>query len=410
MHIGYYAHHHGSGHCRQADKLAILLSSQSPESTAEMTVFTSVSEEDYSFTHLQAKQVVRLPLEHELPDDILPGRAGAYWQPDCMHYSPVNNADIKARSLILLEQIAQRQIALMIIDLSVEVALLCRAASIPYLYVRLPGEREDTPHHNAFQGAIGLLAAYPECLESPETPQWVRQKTLYLGFLQTPKPADIKSKDIKPKGTLSKSMFIQQLRQQYSVAIPSQQNLEAPIITVIKGYGGHAQIDAALPALRSALPQAFIISLGPIDSGARQWVNLAIEVSDTQPFLQHSDLLVMACGLNAIAEACQATTIATPLLVIPDERPHREQEMMAQGLVHCGRAVSLEDFLAQNNSDSGLAPALDMVTPPTIQTQLQQQLSADFMESLAQADSAKAWFCTWLLPRLGLTPEAIATS
>ena len=25
MRIGYYAHHHGSGHCRQADKLAALL-------------------------------------------------------------------------------------------------------------------------------------------------------------------------------------------------------------------------------------------------------------------------------------------------------------------------------------------------------------------------------------------------
>ncbi|CAM3977507.1 hypothetical protein PSAR109036_02505 [Psychrobacter arenosus] len=408
MHIGYYAHYHGSGHCRQADKLANLLSRQSPESTAEMTVFTSVSEEDYTFIHLQAKQVVRLPLEHELPDDILPGRAGAYWQPDCMHYSPVNNADIKARSLILLEQIAQRQIALMIIDLSVEVALLCRAASIPYLYVRLPGEREDTPHHNAFQGAIGLLAAYPECLESPETPQWVRQKTLYLGFLQTPKTVDIKSKDIKPLDTLSKSMFIEQLRQRH-MADRLPQPLEVPIITVIKGYGGHAQIDAALPALRSALPQAFIISLGPIDSDARQWVDLAIELSDTQPFLQHSDLLVMACGLNAIAEACQATTITTPLLVIPDERPHREQEMMAQGLISCGRAVSLNDFLAWNNSGSGLAPALDMVTPSTIQTQLQQQLSAGFMESLAQADSAKAWFYNWLLPRLGLTPESMPT-
>ena len=45
--IGYYAHHHGSGHCRQADKLAALLPN---DARAQLTVFTSLDIDSYRFT------------------------------------------------------------------------------------------------------------------------------------------------------------------------------------------------------------------------------------------------------------------------------------------------------------------------------------------------------------------------
>lgn len=77
---------------------------------------------------------------------------------------------MQTRSWQLLDQIRQRQIDLMIIDVSVEVAMLCRTASVPYLYVRLAGERDDAPHLNAFAGALGLLVPYPRQLEAAATP------------------------------------------------------------------------------------------------------------------------------------------------------------------------------------------------------------------------------------------------
>lgn len=434
MRIGYYAHHHGSGHCRQADKLAALLNKQGLLAEHYLTVFTSVSPTDYVFEHLAADSVVRLAAEDERSDDLLPGRAGQYWQPSSLHYSPVGNPDIQSRSLKLLNEISRQQIELMIIDLSVEVALLCRAASIPYLYVRLPGDRNDDPHINAFTGAIGLLAAYPRCLEAPSTPDWVKQKTLYLGFLSAsvnqPSPYYGEPTNHLPalsdKGRTndnqlaSRSKLIQSLQdsatnplnkvvKQQVIATLFDKLQQAPLlITVIKGFGGHQLIDQQLAALRQAFPNAFIISLGPIGTVAATWVDIATQVADVTAFLQHSDLLVMACGLNAIAEACQ---VSTPLIVIPDERPHREQEMMAEGLIACGRAIRLSTLInrhgrIQNQGQIGSQGLPELFRPSTeLQAELQSSNADNFMVSLACAADAKHWFYSWLLPQLQIAPE-----
>src|SRR5699024_11918045 len=106
-------------------------------------------------------------------DDVINGRAEKYWQPASLHYSPVGNSDIQQRSHKILDTIYQRRIDLMIVDVSVEVAMLCRAASVPYLYVRLPGIRDDEPHLNAFARALALLAPYPRPLQSAMTLDWL---------------------------------------------------------------------------------------------------------------------------------------------------------------------------------------------------------------------------------------------
>lgn len=410
MKLGYYAHHHGSGHCRQADKLAGLLSSQGFDPNKLFTVFTSTPKADYSFSHLSDSQVIRLAGEHEQPDDLLPGRAGDYWQPASMHYSPVGSSTIQSRSLMLMDQVAKRRIELMIVDLSVEIALLCRAASISYLYVRLPGEREDEPHLNAFAGAIGLLAAYPESLEAPSTPDWIKQKTLYLGFLSS--DSKHSSQSLLARQSYNKAYFIKQMLSEFEdplASLVSKLAADVPMITVIKGFGGHQRIDDKLDELRQALPKALIISLGPINDNAKQFVDIAMQVDDVTPYLQHSDVLIMACGLNSVAEACQSMTIATPLVVIPDERPHREQEMMAQGLIASGRAIDFETFLTQislQESDAvSLAKSLKVKPNPDLQTQLQDSIAKDFITSIARADDVKSWFYNWLLPRLKLAPE-----
>ena len=146
MRIGYYAHHHGSGHCRQADKLAALLPDDARD---QLTVFTSLEIDTYRFDAIEEQHVVRLHAEDERTDDVLSGRAGEYWKPACLHYSPVGNIDIQKRSQQIIEAIYQRHIDLMVVDVSAEVAMLCRAASVPYLYVRLPGIRDDTAHLSA---------------------------------------------------------------------------------------------------------------------------------------------------------------------------------------------------------------------------------------------------------------------
>ncbi|WP_068328785.1 hypothetical protein [Psychrobacter sp. P2G3] len=421
MRIGYYAHHHGSGHCRQADKLAALLPLELRD---QMTVFTSLPIDGYRFSTITDEQIVRLSAEDQLPEDVLPGRAGKYWQPSSLHYSPVGNRHVQTRSWQLLDEIRQRQIDLMIIDVSAEVAMLCRAASVPYLYVKLAGERDDMPHLNAFAGALGLLAPYPKALEAPATPDWVRQKTLYLDFMPN-----------KTDELLTFTAFINKLmtlttdntihERLYSrldaVNKSAEDNAnEGSIVTVIKGYGGHDAIDAKLLQLRRALPNALIISLGPINDEARDYVDIAAHVDDVTSFIAYSDLLLMACGLNGIA---QAYDYATPLVVLPDERPHREQEVMAEALIEQGRALSWPQFIAQISSlGSQDIPSFLSVNNKSINNESvinesintdktaltgnqANMLAQEFMDSFADYTSVKAWFEEWLLPQLGIKPE-----
>ena len=405
MRLGYYAHHHGSGHCRQIDKLAALLPT---EARQQLTVFTSVTSEAYTFAAIDEAQVVRLPAEDERADDVLAGRAGQYWQPASLHYSPVGNSDIQQRSHKILDTIYQRRIDLMIIDVSVEVAMLCRAASVPYLYVRLPGLRDDEPHLNAFAGALALLAPYPRTLESTKTPEWISQKTLYLDFINT-----------QQRDAQTYQDFIKHLMQlitdkkALSLMLNDKDKDTPTIVTVIKGYGGHQAIDAKLPELRQLLPHAFIISLGPIDEDKRHYVDIAVDVSDVTPFIEHSDYLLMACGLNAVA---QAYDYATPLVVLPDDRPHQEQEVMAEALIAQGRAFSWQQFNAlmtasvthklsgKTVNQSARIQSLSKPDNATLKQKSVQTAQA-FMQSMAEYPTTKAWFEQWLLPQLALKPE-----
>ena len=390
MRIGYYAHHHGSGHCRQADKLAALLP---PHLQHQLIVFTSFPDDRYHFTTIKEAQIVRLSNEDELAEDVLVGRAGQYWQPSSLHYSPVGNKDIRMRSWQLLDTIKQRQIDLMIIDVSVEVAMLCRVASVPYLYVRLPGERDDMPHIGAFTGALGILAPYPKALEAAATPNWVRQKTLYLDFLAS-----------KAFNSLSPAEFLSYLASLAPSNVPFFDKSAQPlIVTVIKGYGGHKAIDDKLATLRDALPSAFIISLGPIDDYPRQFVDIATEVEEVTPFIVHSDLLVMAPGLNSIAQVYQWQT---PVVVLPDERPHREQEVMAEALITQGRALSWEQFMAQTVNENHLSKFTKVATTPQDVHNDQPLAAQNFIDSIVAYDTVKSWFQEWLLPQLAISIES----
>jgi len=405
MRLGYYAHHHGSGHCRQIDKLAALLPT---EARQQLTVFTSVTSEAYRFAAIDEAQVVRLPAEDERADDVLAGREGQNWQPASLHYSPVGNSDIQQRSHKILDTIYQRHIDLMIIDVSVEVAMLCRAASVPYLYVRLPGLRDDEPHLNAFAGALALVAPYPRTLESTKTPEWISQKTLYLDFINT------EQRDAQTYRDFIK--YLMQLttdEKALSLMLNDKDKDTPTIVTVIKGYGGHQAIDAKLPELRQLLPYAFIISLGPIDEDKRHYVDIAVDVSDVTPFIEHSDYLLMACGLNAVA---QAYDYATPLVVLPDDRPHQEQEVMAEALIAQGRAFSWQQFKdlmiasvthklsGKTVNQSARIQSLSKPDNATLKQKSVQTAQA-FMQSMAEYPTTKAWFEQWLLPQLALKPE-----
>ncbi|WP_231635634.1 hypothetical protein [Novosphingobium sp. ST904] len=87
---------------------------------------------------------------------------------------------MRARVAEMAGWIATARPALMVVDVSVEAAMVARLASVPTVYVRLNGERDDAAHRDAFRGASALLAPFPPALDAAATPAWVRDKTRYL--------------------------------------------------------------------------------------------------------------------------------------------------------------------------------------------------------------------------------------
>lgn len=168
--IGYYVHHHGAGHLFRARAIAAAM--QCPVTL----IGTGLAN-------------MGLPDAIDLSDDRLSdgaafdGRDAAITRPDALHYAPVNHPAIRARVAAIAEWIRDARPSLMVVDVSVEVAMLARLSSVPTIYVRLNGDRSDPAHLDAFRGAVALLAPFDCRLDHPNVPDWVAAKTHYCSGL-----------------------------------------------------------------------------------------------------------------------------------------------------------------------------------------------------------------------------------
>ncbi len=292
--LGYYAHSHGSGHCNYANLFGRIFGKS-------ITIFTDRA-------HVFDSDLEVVLLENEDPDGSEFDR-DTYSEPRALHYAPVNISKITRRNQLLLHHIVEKNIALLIIDVSVEMAMLARVSSISYAYVRLHGDRNDLPHLNAYEGASFLLAYFPKELEPESTPPWIKKKTIYLGFL-------------------SRFMF-----DNGETARPKEfRNDTRPILLHISGFGGTQSVDF------SSLSGSYTIySIGPgrIQDRSSKVTHLGV-VACTRAFIAHADAIVAACGSNTVAEIL---SLGKRFVAIPELRPYREQNHMAKILDTLGWAI-----------------------------------------------------------------------
>ncbi|WP_019902904.1 hypothetical protein [Methylobacterium sp. 77] len=291
--IGYYVHHQGAGHWQRANLIAYRL--QRP-----VTLIGTLSEIDTS----AANGAVL-----DLPDDRISGfdgQDGEAARPDCFHYVPVGIDRIRARMGLLSAWMAENDPALLIVDVSVEVALLARLLSVPTLVVRLAGNRTDTPHLEAFRSAARLLSFYPPQLEAAGTPDWVREKTVYAGFL-----AEASGAGVPDDGS----------------------------IVVIYGRGGDGGSASDLVAAARAVPDRHWHVLGPVEGGpveAPPNLHLHGWVADTGPYLDRAALVVGGGGDGVVAAVA---TRAKRFICLPEPRAFDEQTAKADALGALGAAV-----------------------------------------------------------------------
>lgn len=163
--IGIYVHHHGGGHAARGGAIAVALRRRG----AAVTQLSSLPAE-----RLGPGEHVELPLDTDLGAD----RGET---PPELHFAPLGSRGLSRRMATIADWIAAWRPDLLLVDVSVEVAMLARLCGVRVVYLRQSGARDDPPHRLAYRWAAALLAPFPERLEPASTPDELRAKTGYVG-------------------------------------------------------------------------------------------------------------------------------------------------------------------------------------------------------------------------------------
>ncbi|MDP4024605.1 glycosyltransferase [Methylobacterium sp. NEAU 140] len=295
--IGWYVHHQGAGHLHRARSVAAAL-------PRPCTVIGTLAGFDTG-----GLDILDLPDDRPLGDGAFDGRDGAAERPEALHYAPLNHPGVRERAARIAAWAARTDPALLVVDVSVEVALLARLLSVPTVVVRLAGTRTDRPHLEAFRSASRILAPFPEALEGAATPGWVRAKTVYAGFLGAP---------------------------------AARATAPGEDIVVVFGRGGDGGRLADLAAAARAVPGRDWHVLGPVtgtgDAPEDRPANLHLHgwVADPEPFVAGAGLLVGGAGDGLVA---LAAAHAKRFLCLPEPRAYGEQTEKAAALARLGAAV-----------------------------------------------------------------------
>jgi predicted glycosyltransferase len=289
--IGYYVHHHGDGHRQRA--LAIADAARTP-----ITLLgTGLAGRTGSIPAI------------DLPDDRMDtagfdGRDQGR-RPAALHYAPTDHEGLRHRVAMITDWIARARPGLLVVDVSVEVAMLSRLASVPTVYVRLSGRRFDRPHCDAFRGATALLAPFHAELDAVRTPQAIRRKTFYAPQI---------------------------------VATASSAPIEENVVLGVVGRGGGPSDGAWWAAAARAVPDWHWRVIGPATVPADLPPNLELRgwVDEADAMIARAAIVVGAAG-DGLVSAVLAHQ--RPLVCLPESRPFDEQLAKAERLAALGAAV-----------------------------------------------------------------------
>ena len=140
--IGYYVHHHGHGHLHRAIVLAdacrlpVVGLSSLPRPTEWTGEWVQLARDD---------------------DD--PGPATL--RRGQLHWAPLDDEGLRCRMATLSAWIAEHRPAVLVSDVSVEVAMLARLHGVPVVSVVLPGDRGDAPHRAGLGLSSELVSFWP---------------------------------------------------------------------------------------------------------------------------------------------------------------------------------------------------------------------------------------------------------
>jgi hypothetical protein len=292
--IGYYVHHQGDGHRQRALAIA----------KAAPGCFTLLG------TGL-AGRTDDVPCL-ELADDYGGSVHSNHWIGigESLHYAPHFHDGIRARVATLSAWIAREKPSLMVVDVSVEVAMLARLTSTPMVYFRLSGRRRDSPHLDTFRAAVAIIAPFHRELDDPNVEAWVRDKTTYLPGL---------SRAVTCQGEAGDT------------------------ILVVGGRGGRPFEGADLAAAATATPDKRWRVIGPVTAPEHLPPNLTIAgwVETAAEEIASAGIVIGHAGDGLVSAVIAA---GRPFICLPQPRPFDEQMVKARRLEALGIAIVLETW------------------------------------------------------------------
>ena len=275
--IGYYIHHHGSGHLHRA----LAIQHQAETSITGLSTLPRPSGWQGDWLQLPDDAgLADLDGSGENSDD----RTAA----ERLHYVPLHHPGLRRRMRMLSQWIDRYEPTAIVVDVSVEVALLARLHGVPVITMAQPGVREDPAHSLGYAVSAAVLAPWPtgaSRIWQVEAPTAL----VHLGAISRFAPA---------------SGDVQVIRRR---------------VVVLNGTGGTSFGPAARSARASSPAWDWVI----LDRIAGTWVD------DPWPLLCSAEVIVSHCGQNAVAEISAARR---PAILIPQDRPFGEQRTLAAAL------------------------------------------------------------------------------
>lgn len=306
--IGYYVHHHGSGHLHRMR--AITAHIDEP-----VTVLSSLPcPEDFPGPDLP-RTWVQLERDDDGVDAFGPAAGGADVTAHAtLHWVPRHHAGLAARMARISDWVRDQRPRLLVVDVSVEVGLLARLCGVPVTVVAMPGDRTDPAHRLAYDQADLLVAPWPPGLEEvgpdparPGSGAWParwRDKTVWAGG-------------------------ISRYDDRVAAGSPTPASRQERTGLVLWGSGGS---DGAgwVEHLRRATPDWDWTVASP---------ERPLTMEQVWDRLRSAQVVLTHAGQNSVAEVAAART---PAVVVADDRPFGEQRHTARRLRHLGLAATVD--------------------------------------------------------------------
>jgi predicted glycosyltransferase len=309
--IAFFVHHQGRGHANRTMAIASQLSRERPVSvlTAGPHLFDGFSRDI---------EIVTLP--NMIGAGVPTPRLYAEPTPQVMHCVPLGLSEMRRTMRTILDHLDDRQVGLFVVDVSSEISLLSRIASVPAVQIRMHGDRSDIGHIGSYESSVGLLAPFDERLEQDDYPAHLRARTFYTGGLCTTLDAVPSKTDARARLGLD----------------PSRE-----IVVAVTGGGGSGTPYAPLTVAARAAPDALWLTLGPTHREGHEtdFSNLSELgwVPNVTDYLAAADIVVASAGDNTVHEIAR---LGQKLIVMPEWRYFGEQTRKAEALVRLGAAVS----------------------------------------------------------------------